>query len=677
MFGDSRRCRRDVGSARPVYPADRSSHSCTSFASGAIVKAGQPHFSQLAKHSAHHLYNAQMGLLGGRSRHTSRRTRSDGDLKIPRRPKEPRTEENVIEVKKPELDELRERRREYYSVPEADRRRASTTASASQLTSRSSSKRHHSISSRPSPSSSDTQSRRKKSSTRSKVHKETSNEGHKDTSDYVYERRQPPEEANIRIRDAERRSETRLESRRSKSASLLRDYSLDAISEVEITPDDSISQVGERSVPEPSKIQTASRPSLRRSNTTSSRLAPISETDAKIPPASVSRRRSKISSSKRDASVRRHSTTSVPTMPQLVDCLTCGADDVPSTSSAKLACGHRMCHDCLKRIFEMSVKDPVHMPPRCCGTEHIPLKHVDKLFDTKFKLSWNRKYQEYHTKNRIYCPTLKCGEWIKPSHIHTSLGRKFAQCPRCRTKVCTLCNNKMHKSTECPKDPEIAKLVEQAKDLGWQRCYSCSAFVEKKEGCNHMTCRCLAEFCILCGLKWKTCECPWFDYSTLPNPERLNEMRVPEPIQFLYNRVFGGLADLVEPIPPPPMGAAAPAAAAAAAPADRTRRRPPRDVNYRQEMDQRRTQERLDADLARRLQLATLMEPVRNHPAGRLLDNEFVQDVAHIAMDVFAGNNFVRQNEREPGRRRSRARFVPAAQGADAGPAARPLNDDI
>jgi len=58
-----------------------------------------------------------MGFLGGRSRHTSRRTRSDGDLKIPRRPKEPRTEENVKEVKKPELDELRERRREYYSVP--------------------------------------------------------------------------------------------------------------------------------------------------------------------------------------------------------------------------------------------------------------------------------------------------------------------------------------------------------------------------------------------------------------------------------------------------------------------------------------------------------------------------------------------------------------------------------
>ena len=28
------------------------------------------------------------------------------------------------------------------------------------------------------------------------------------------------------------------------------------------------------------------------------------------------------------------------------------------------------------------------------------------------------------------------------------------------------------------------------KEKGWQRCYSCSAMVELKEGCNHMTCRC-------------------------------------------------------------------------------------------------------------------------------------------------------------------------------------------
>lgn len=28
-----------------------------------------------------------------------------------------------------------------------------------------------------------------------------------------------------------------------------------------------------------------------------------------------------------------------------------------------------------------------------------------------------------------------------------------------------------------------------------------------------MTCRCTAEFCMVCGLKWKSCDCPWFSYD--------------------------------------------------------------------------------------------------------------------------------------------------------------------
>lgn len=152
-----------------------------------------------------------------------------------------------------------------------------------------------------------------------------------------------------------------------------------------------------------------------------------------------------------------------------------------------------MCHDCLKRIFTLSVSDPQHMPPKCCTQDHIPLKHVDRLFGDRFKMQWNRKYQEYTTKNRIYCPTKGCGEWIKPANIFTDHsggpggGRKYGKCGRCRTKVCCICNGKWHGWRECPKDEETQQFVEIAKREGWQRCYNCSAMVELKEGCNHMT----------------------------------------------------------------------------------------------------------------------------------------------------------------------------------------------
>ncbi|KAJ9213254.1 hypothetical protein DTO166G4_5061 [Paecilomyces variotii] len=247
-----------------------------------------------------------------------------------------------------------------------------------------------------------------------------------------------------------------------------------------------------------------------------------------------------------------------------ITCLTCFSDDIPVSKSAKLACSHRMCHACLKRIFTLSVTDPQHMPPRCCTSQHIPLRHVDKLFDTKFKIKWNKKYQEYTTKNRIYCPTKGCGEWIKPDHIFVdtsggaSGGRKYGKCSRCKTKVCCTCNGIWHSGKECPKDEDTKRFVEVAKEKGWQRCHSCSAMVELKEGCNHMTCRCTAEFCMICGSKWKTCDCPWFNYGAADEGDRLNFMNVPQPVR--------------------------------------------NNVGYQEELDRRREQERQDEALARRMQ---------------------------------------------------------------------------
>ncbi|PVH94834.1 hypothetical protein DM02DRAFT_538660 [Periconia macrospinosa] len=204
-------------------------------------------------------------------------------------------------------------------------------------------------------------------------------------------------------------------------------------------------------------------------------------------------------------------------------------DDLPANKTAKLGCGHRMCHNCLKRQFTLSVSDPQHMPPTCCTSDHIPLRYVERLFDDKFKRLWNKKYQEYTTANRLYCPAKNCGEWIKPSKIRMDLtyGMRYARCGRCNTKVCVMCNNRFHTRRECPKDEETNRLVEMAKEKGWQRCYNCKAVVELKEGCNHMTCRCTAQFCMVCAAPWKTCNCPWFNYNHLDDGDRLNDMQIP------------------------------------------------------------------------------------------------------------------------------------------------------
>lgn len=203
-------------------------------------------------------------------------------------------------------------------------------------------------------------------------------------------------------------------------------------------------------------------------------------------------------------------------------CVACLEDTSPSRS-ADLKCGHRMCNSCLRRLFRMSITDPQHMPPRCCSQEHIPLRYVGQLFDEDFKKTWNRKFDEYTTRNRLYCPSRKCGEWIMPDSIRRENGRKVARCERCKTKVCGSCGGKYHSSSPCPNDEDTAKFLDQAADQGWKRCYQCKAMVELREGCNHMTCRCGAEFCMKCGVKWRGCDCPWFNNNGMgANPLHTN-----------------------------------------------------------------------------------------------------------------------------------------------------------
>lgn len=274
-----------------------------------------------------------------------------------------------------------------------------------------------------------------------------------------------------------------------------------------------------------------------------------------------------------------------------VECVIC-MGDVPAAKASKLKCGHSMCRPCLERIFKLSITDPQHMPPRCCSQDHIPLKHVDTLFDPSFKKTWNRKFAEFSTKNRIYCPSRKCGEWIKPANIRREDGRKIARCGRCKTKVCCTCNGRWHGAGPCPSDPATVDLLAQAKEEGWKRCYKCRALVELKEGCNHMTCRCGAQFCMICGVKWKNCDCPWFN-----DDDRRGDF--PEDTDVPVPNIRGDLGDVYRGNGPPSAVEIRGHTGLGQTTRMPIRRRP---RTYQEEMHMRRVQESQDADMARHLQ---------------------------------------------------------------------------
>ncbi len=92
---------------------------------------------------------------------------------------------------------------------------------------------------------------------------------------------------------------------------------------------------------------------------------------------------------------------------------------------------------------------------------------------------------------------------------------------------------------------------------------------------------------MICGAKWKNCECPWFNYET-GEQDPLDHMQVPNPI-IERERLNGG------------DGSSPRDFRTGRGPAPGARPRPP---NYEDELYQRRIQEQEDEEYARRLQYA-------------------------------------------------------------------------
>ncbi|KAF3930232.1 hypothetical protein ABW20_dc0104613 [Dactylellina cionopaga] len=186
------------------------------------------------------------------------------------------------------------------------------------------------------------------------------------------------------------------------------------------------------------------------------------------------------------------------------ECVSC-TDMFPVTEIVTLDCDHKFCESCLNMMVMTAAQQESTMPPKCCGTKVRPavIKRILKSDEDKIKFS--RKIIEYDTsvEKRLFCPRKKCGAFI-PYHPRKDQDHPLiGTCQKCGTRACRICKGKAHKFTEdCPEDLGLNAVIGLSKDNGWKRCYRCRAMIELNYGCNHMTCRCGAEFCYICGNPW-------------------------------------------------------------------------------------------------------------------------------------------------------------------------------
>lgn len=88
-------------------------------------------------------------------------------------------------------------------------------------------------------------------------------------------------------------------------------------------------------------------------------------------------------------------------------------------------------------------------------------------------------------------------------------------CPICKDEFCVNGCADVHSGLSCASYQTLIQKEGKAfysilrKDH-IKTCGKCGAWIEKTKGCNHITCKCKHEFCYLCGIEWKNCDCDQF-----------------------------------------------------------------------------------------------------------------------------------------------------------------------
>ncbi|KAL8386940.1 hypothetical protein RB595_010284 [Gaeumannomyces hyphopodioides] len=187
-----------------------------------------------------------------------------------------------------------------------------------------------------------------------------------------------------------------------------------------------------------------------------------------------------------------------------ISCICCRDDFGKMQALQTLPCGHTYCNDCLGIMINQSIRDESKMPPRCC-TQPIPSSTVRAVLGREEQQTFLKAVLQFGTpwESRIFCPNSVCGEFIRPRGRIDPKHPFDVICRRCRTRVCIMCKRDAHPlGQDCPADWELDAVLKMGEKSGWRRCYKCRTLVELSQGCTHMTCRCKAQFCYICGAVW-------------------------------------------------------------------------------------------------------------------------------------------------------------------------------
>ncbi|XP_061376556.1 E3 ubiquitin-protein ligase RSL1-like [Gastrolobium bilobum] len=176
-------------------------------------------------------------------------------------------------------------------------------------------------------------------------------------------------------------------------------------------------------------------------------------------------------------------------------------------------CDHSFCSDCVTKQVATKIQEGITVVS-CPG---LNCKGLLELDDCRSMLPkdvldrWDDALCEalLLTVPKFYCPFKDCSAMLLDDN--EGEGIRESECPFCHRLFCARCYVPWHPGVLCEvfltlnederarEDLLVRELANQKK---WSRCPQCKFYVEKTEGCLHITCRCKFQFCYACGQQW-------------------------------------------------------------------------------------------------------------------------------------------------------------------------------
>lgn len=226
--------------------------------------------------------------------------------------------------------------------------------------------------------------------------------------------------------------------------------------------------------------------------------------------------------------------------PDNQECYICYSlkDDVNNFVS--LSCKHYFCGDCWIGYLTEKAADSNTVLISTCPQQDCNLSVPESLFNkflvkdlNSLKNVNNGILKNFidHNSNLKWCPAPNCGAVVSCD----SKVNKEIDCA-CGYNFCFKCGLEGHRPCPCEVvDTWDKKNNDESGNVQWLKintklCPNCKKFIEKNQGCDHMTCRkeaggCGHEFCWLCFSDWnkhKTCNKYEKDQNGLTNDDKEN-----------------------------------------------------------------------------------------------------------------------------------------------------------